>query len=395
MRIAFVVGEFPKLSETFVLREIVGLLELGHDVRIFAFRASSDEIQQPAVAEHRLLERTRYVSWSASRIASGLPSALRQGAFGSGAWRYPEALAQRIACRSQGSFDVIYCHFGHIAEQARRLRRTGFFAGPLLAVFHAYDLTVWLRERGNATYRRLFDEAACLLPISDHWRKLLLSLGARPDRVEVHRMGVDCRSLSYREHVAQPGEALRVVSVGRLQEKKGIEYAIRAVARAQKELDRRLEYHVIGDGPLRPELVGLAQREGIADSVTFHGWKQNDEIAALLRSMHVLLAPSVTAANGDMEGIPVVLMEAMAQGLPVIATRHSGIPELIRDGDSGFLVAERDVAALAQALVRMTREPEQASRMAASARRTIEERFDSARLTRELAALFERLSPRP
>lgn len=386
MRIAFVVGAFPKLSETFVLEQIVKLIELGHDVRIFAFEAPAETIRQASVERHRLLDRTVYLTRASGGWPSALMTVLRTQGLGIAALAERDALARLQAHGKQGHFDVIYCHFGHIAERARRLRSVGLFSGPLVAVFHALDLTVAVE--GAHTYAPLFREAERLLPISEHWKQRLLELGASPEKIEVRHMGVDTAALGYRPRALPVGRAPRVVSVGRFVEKKGFDYGVRAVARAEKLLGSSLEYHLIGDGPLRPELERLAQSEGLAERVTFHGSKSSDEIVKLLGDAELLMAPSVTAANGDKEGIPMVLMEAMAQGLPVLSTRHSGIPELVQNGESGALVPERDADALASALADLLRNPGRWPWLLGNARKTVEAEFDSARLALGLERLF-------
>src|SRR5207253_10169038 len=132
----------------------------------------------------------------------------------------------------------------------------------------------------------------------------------------------------------------------RLVPKKGIEYAIRAVAKVVPQLaadGRRVQYQIVGDGQLRDSLVQLTEQLGLDQSVTFLGWKTHAEVAALIAEADALLAPSITADDGDKEGNPVSIMEALAVGRPVFSTFHSAIPEIVRDGVNGFLVAERDV----------------------------------------------------
>jgi colanic acid/amylovoran biosynthesis glycosyltransferase len=386
MRIAFVVGAFPKLSETFVLEQILKLLARGHDVSIFAFEAPAEPVRHAAIDQQHLLERTTYLTRAPTSLVGSLSAVLRTPGLGIVALRDPDALGRLQAHGKQGNFDVIYCHFGHVAERARRLRRVGLFAGPLVAVFHALDVTVLVD--GAHTYRKLFEEADRLLPISAHWSRRLLELGAPAAKIDVRHMGIDCGAFEYRPRSLVPGQLARVVSIGRLVEKKGFSYGIRAVASAEKALGQPLDYHLIGDGPLRAELEALARAEGLADRVTFHGSKRSDEVVALLSNAHILMAPSVTASNGDMEGIPMVLMEAMAQGMPVVSTFHSGIPELVQNGRSGVLVPERDVPALASALAALVRTPEVWPSLQSHARQTVEAEFDSERLTLGLEQLF-------
>jgi colanic acid/amylovoran biosynthesis glycosyltransferase len=148
---------------------------------------------------------------------------------------------------------------------------------------------------------------------------------------------------------------------------------------------------VVGDGPLRDHLEGLAGALGLASSVIFHGWQAQAAVSTLMNDGDVLLAPSVTSADGDQEGIPVTLMEAMATGMVVISTFHSGIPELVEHEHSGLLVPERDVGALAQALVHLTRCPDAWSSMSQAARRQVVTEFEVSRLNAGLVRHFEAL----
>ncbi len=349
MRIAFVTGVFPKLSETFVLNQITGLIDRGHDLEIFAEESGGDDKVHDDVARYELRERTTY--WSRPKW-----------------WqRNPD----------YGDFDVIYCHFGHVAEFARQQRARGAIRAPgLVAVFHAYDITVLLRERSKAFYDDLFAEADLLLPISHLWANRLQTLGASPAAIKVHRMGIDPERFAYSARCPPTDGPVHVVSVARLVEKKGIAYVVEALGelkRSHPALDFR--YHIVGDGPLRAELTELVQRHDLDEEVIFEGWMTRDEVGAVMQRAHLFVVPSVTAANGDMEGLPVVLMEAMAQGLPVIASRHSGIPEIVAHEHSGLLVEERDAAGLAAALGQMIHHPEQWEPMGRRGRAIVEEHF--------------------
>jgi colanic acid/amylovoran biosynthesis glycosyltransferase len=391
MRIAVVAGSFPKISETFVLDQIAGLVELGHDVRIFAFERTDEPFVHEKVGRYGLAARTLVLEAREQNLVSGAFSALPSVTRWIGGLGDRESLATLFAHGAQGSFDAIHCHFGHVAERARRLRRVGFFSGPLVAVFHAYDLTVVPRERGRDFYRPLFSEAARLLPITERWRRELIELGADPKLVEVRRMGVDLDAFSFRERNLTPGEPLRIVSVGRFVEKKGLAVAFEALALARSRLPMTCEYHVVGDGPLRAELERRVKAHDLSSVVTFHGPKSHADVAALLERMHLFVLPSVTGKDGDMEGLPVVLLEAMARGLPVVATRHSGIPEVVRDRESGLLVPEGDPKALANALVELAMSPTRWPSLGRAARQAVEGAHDAKRLARELADLFEKL----
>jgi colanic acid/amylovoran biosynthesis glycosyltransferase len=373
LKIAMVAGAFPKLSETFVLQQIVALLDLGHDVRIFAFEAAREPVVHPSVSERALLSRTTYVK-TPERLASRLLGA-----------------ARAVSGKPAERFDAIVCHFGHIGEKARKLRQQGYFDGPLAVIFHAYDLTVWLRESGDRAYVALFEQAALLLPISHRWQRKLLELGAEASKVSVLRMGVDCERLAYRPPRNAGDGPLQLLSVGRLVEKKGIAYAIEAVAATRRELPQ-VRYSIVGDGPLREPLQQRVSELGLSDIVTFHGSLDSERLRELMLAQHGLLVPSVTAADGDMEGLPVVIMEAMALGVPVIASRHSGIPELVVDGETGWTMAERDAAALAATLKDWAKSPELWPVRAERARFLIERDFDVRKLAASLTTKLESIA---
>ncbi len=391
LRIAMVLGVFPKLSETFVVEQIVGLLEAGHDVRIFALGRSGEALHHAVIDRFQLFERTTYLP-RGKDIVTTLRALRHLPEHRLETLELAEAAKARRALGSMGHFDAVLCHFGHIGEEARKLRRVGFFSGPLAVIFHAADVTTWLNEHGENAYARLFSEAALLLPISRHWQKKLTRLGADPAKMHVLHMGVDLREFEYRARTLRADEPLRLLSVARLIEKKGIRYAIEALAIARERLGRAFEYHVVGDGPLRAELEELVQARGLSREVTFHGWRTTEQVSEMLERAHVLVLPSVTAKNGDMEGIPVALMEAMAGGLPVLTTEHSGIPELVKNGDTGVAVPERDAPALASALERLVAERESWPTLTESARRMVEAEFDSEKLTHDLEELLAGLS---
>lgn len=404
MRIAFFLFEFPALSETFVLNQITGLLDLGHSVTIFATRPRAEPKQHPDVARYGLAGLTRYQqmpSGRVPRIGSAAALLLRD------VWRRPSLIRALDAKRYNGeasslrlfhwcetiprgaAFDVIQCHFGPPGRMAAFLREIGGISGKLVVTFHAVDVSLYLRNDPHF-YRHLFVHGDLFLPISSHCRARLLEHACDSERTIVHRMGVDPDRFGFQPRPRAAGRELRAVAIGRMVEKKGIEYGLRAVAlAAQRQVP--LRFDVVGDGPLRADLERLAGALGIEDRVAFHGWQDQAAVSEVLRGSDVLLAPSVTDDNGDEEGIPMTLMEAMAIGLPVVSTRHAGIPELVEDAVSGYLVPERDSEALAAALMRVWAEPESVRRMTRAARAKVEADHDLRKLNQRLVTLYEGL----
>ena len=152
-----------------------------------------------------------------------------------------------------------------------------------------------------------------------------------------------------------------------------------------------VKYKIIGDGPIKSELEELIKDLKISNSVKQLGWKKQEEVVKLMEEADIFLAPSVTSYNGDQEGIPVVLMEALAQGLPVISTYHSGIPELVKDGVSGYLVHERDVNALSERLGHFIENQNLWAKMGRAGRNYIENYYNIDKLKEQLVEIFQKL----
>jgi colanic acid/amylovoran biosynthesis glycosyltransferase len=404
LRIAVVVSRFPELSETFILQEIVALVRAGHMVHIYADRSDSASPRQPEVDRYRLLEQTvsppplpAGLLLRRLRLAEELISAVgRRRIRVLPLLRYRRPIPARalryaaLAPVPRVPYDVIHCHFGPNGIKAAAMRDARLIAGPVVTTFHGYDVSSHLRKNGPSVYRRLFSRGDRFLAVSEYWRDTLVRIGCPGDRLTVHHMGIDCSSLEF-EPRALDAQAVRAISVARLTEKKGMEYGIRAVARLADQFPS-LEYRIIGDGPQRARLEKIIADEGVGGRVTLLGARTQEEVRHELRSSHLFLAPSVTSADGDKEGIPVAIMEAMATGLPVVSTVHSGIPELVQDGVTGWLAPERDVGALAGKIALLLNRPETWRGLVTAARGRIETDFNSAVQHARLAEFFGRVA---
>ena len=411
LKLAFVTGIFPRMSETFVLSQIEHAVKHGFEVSIFASEAEKGTEVHPAVVEHNLLQHTHYYgrlgSWVEPslfrRYVGALGSFLRSKGkasllrsinplrFGLGALSLRRwYLASAFADLGLHEFDVIHCQFGPYGVFCAQLKQLGIIRGRLLTSFHGYDMSQHLQKVGNHYYDNLFQVGDQFLPISDHWRSKLIKLGCPAEKITVHRMGINTHTYAFRGGQSDYIERVQIMSIGRLVEKKGIEFAIRAVAKARERCP--VKYYVVGDGPLREELGALVDSLDLNQHVTFLGWQSQEQIRALMRRSNLLVAPSVTARDGDQEGIPMVLMEAMASGLPVVSTYHSGIPELVRDGHSGRLVPERDVEGLSEAIVELALDRHLRECMAAEGRKQVEEQFNLHRLNDRLVDIYRQAS---
>jgi colanic acid/amylovoran biosynthesis glycosyltransferase len=400
LRIAVMAHEFPALSETFVLNHVTGLLDLGHDVTVLATAPRADELTQPDVVRYGLADGTVYRRMPKNPVLRAALAPLlvlrRRGGegpvldvrhYGREA-RSLSLLYWADRLRRLAPFDVVHCHFGIVGRTAAYLRELNALEGKLVVTFHGVDVSATL-DSDPHTYDHLFHTGDLFLPISELWRDRLIDQGCPPERTLVHRVGIDVGAFDFRPRDSWV-RPLRVLAVGRLVEKKGFRYALEAVAQVRwRGLDAELT--ILGDGPLRNELTALTAREPLVEHVRFLGWQDGSAVRRLYEQSDVLLAPSVTDASGDKEGIPVTLMEAMASGLPVVSTRHSGIPELVEHGVSGLLVPERDVDALASALLTLAESPMLARRLAVQARATIERGFEYRALNDRLVEMYRAL----
>ncbi|NOU11851.1 MAG: glycosyltransferase [Nitrospira sp.] len=402
MRIAFLVTQFPSVAETFVLNQIVGLIDLGHDVHIFAGTSVRNARSHDNYEKYSLSKRTRYygipenkilrIIKAISLIIKYVPSnyqvifrSLDIFSYGKLALSL-NLLFMSIALLEQGPFDIIHCQFGTIGLNAPSLNRVLACASRIVTSIRGYDVTVFLKKHPGA-YHGLFREGDLFLPVCEFLKDRLIQEGCEEKKIVVHHSGIDCSKFEYVQRQRVSGEPIKVLTIARLMEKKGVAFAIEAVSRLLSK-GEKIEYRIVGDGVLRENLQQLIEGMGIERQVKLLGWKTHEAVKMLLEESHVLVAPSLTAESGDQEGIPNAIKEAMASGLPVISTFHSGIPELVTDGVSGLLVPERDAASLADSLAYLISHPEVCKEMGEAGRMQVEQRFDTNSLNKKLEELY-------
>ena len=409
MRIAFIVGQFPSLSQTFVLRPIIGLLDRGHDVEIFAHSPGKDPMTHDDIERYRLLRRTRYLNTRADRATGMGRLAKRAGLLIANFHKNPTAALKTLNVSRFGNsalslgvfsavtpfldkapFDILHCQFGDLGKLGLLLKDTGLLRGKLITSFRGYDISSFTNRHGEHIYQDLFSRGDLFLCVSEHIKAKLVRLGCDPRKIIVHRSGAEVRKSDLPLSGVRGNGKVRIVSAARLVDKKGLEYGVQAVANILKRR-RDFEYHIAGAGPLRHRLQSLINELNAGDHIKLLGWKTQAEVADLLKASDILLAPSVTTDTGDEEGIPGVIMEGFAQGLPVVSTYHAGIPEVVKDRQSGFLVAERDADALAERLEQLIDRSELRLAMGRNGRAFVEEHYDIDRLNDRLVKIYRQL----
>ena len=288
---------------------------------------------------------------------------------------------------------LIHAHFG--IEGVSALPLAVRLKIPLVTTFHGFDATLsthamlgspaWFRY--PLLRRKLAREGDLFLCASLFIREKLLAMGFPESRTQTHYIGVDCQAIRPREDFE---ERPVILHVARLVEVKGTRYLLRAFGTLAQRYDD-VQLLIIGDGPLRRPLEALAVSAGIRDRVEFLGGLRHADVLAWMRKAAMLVLPGIRTATGREEGLGMVLLEAAATGLPVIGSRVGGIPECILEGRTGFLVPERDDAALAQRMAELLDDTVKRRQMGTEGRALVERQFDIHRQTEALENLYDSL----
>lgn len=287
---------------------------------------------------------------------------------------------------------LLHAHFG--VEGVYALPLAHKLKVPLITTFHGFDATTrtaGLLRSGSPSWvnyalfrRQLAKEGDLFLCVSEFIRQRVIKLGFPEERTHVHYIGIDTQAIKPR---LPDEEKPLVLHVARLVEKKGTEYLIRAFAQVAAEVDEA-ELFIIGEGPLRTSLEALARTLGVERRVRFMGARPHSEVMEWMRKAAIFVLPSVTASSGDAEGLGMVLLEAASLGVPLIGTKHGGIPEAISEGESGYLVPERDISQLTERMHELMIDDRLRQRMGRQARALVEAKFDLVQQTAQLERFY-------
>ncbi|MDP9429201.1 MAG: glycosyltransferase family 4 protein, partial [Actinomycetota bacterium] len=388
-RVGYVLKRYPRLSETFIVTEILARETAGEDIAVASLRAAGDPRFHPAIAavrapvtwvpevhgEAALWEALRSAHRDLPGLADVLPELLELPP-GDAA----QALHVARWVRTAG-ISHLHAHFATLATTVARLasRITGV---PYSFTAHAKDIFHTSVDR--AALRAKLADAHHVVTVSEYnARWLRETYGDAAARVHRVHNGLDVAGRPFTDPRRRNG---RVAFVGRLVEKKGVSDLIDAVA-LLRERGSAVPLDVVGGGVLEDALRAQVRLLGLEDLVTFHGPLSGDRVQELVGRASVFAAPCVHAADGDRDGLPTVLLEAMAAGTPCVSTPVTGIPEAIVDGRTGLLVGERDPHALAEAIARLLADDELRVRLAGAARAHLEACFDHRVQAAELARL--------
>jgi glycosyltransferase involved in cell wall biosynthesis len=391
-RVGYVTKVYPRFSETFVVTEILAHEAAGLDVEIFSlrppvdprFHASLSEVRAPVTYLDRA-EKPGDV-WSALREARprlpGLAGEL-DALLAADVRDAVQAVALAQAVRARG---IVHLH-AHFASSAASVARLAARLAGVPYTFTAHAKDVFHAGVDHDDLRRKLAGAAATVTVSDfnlaHLRATFGRDAARAVRVY---NGLDLARFPYADPGARPPT---VVSVGRLVEKKGMDVLVDACALlAERGVDLRCV--IVGGGELEAGLRAQVAARRLDGRVTLLGPQPQDTVRRVVASAAAFAAPCVVGADGNRDGLPTVLLEAMALGTPCVSTDVTGIPEVLRDGDTGLAVPQRDPAALAAALERLLADAALRVRLARRARALVAAEFDAtrqaARLRRHFAA---------
>lgn len=397
-RIGYVVKRYPRLSETFIVSEILACEADGVDVAIASLRQAGDTrfhssigaVRAPVtwVPElHGKPERLWELLADAQRTMPGLHRVLPELL----ALPAPDAAQALHVARWALDTEVTHLH-AHFATSASAVARLASLLTGIPYSFTAHAKDIFHADVDHVQLRAKLSDAHHVVTVSDHnvgW--LREHFGADADRVHRVYNGLDPQTLTWSDPADRaPG----VLFVGRLVEKKGMPDLIDAIA-VLRDRGRNVPLDVVGTGPLAEPLAEQARALGLEHLVRFHGPAPQHEVAQRLADAAVFAAPCVHAADGDRDGLPTVLLEAMSMGAVCVSTPVTGIPEAVEHGVTGLLVPERDAFALADAIVTLLDDRALRSRLARAARRRVEERFDRREQAARLTALRRGVVPAP
>jgi len=333
LKIVIFVSEFSPLSETFIYNQI-NVLKEDHDLYVVCLKRINENV--------RPFEQVEVVNYEESIIQKIKNKVLRSGKIYL-SYRNTNFSNQLNQFLRQINPDLIHCHFGPncilFADNCLSDKI------PVIVTFHGYDASYLLQT--SSIYKRRIKEILqrkniYSLFVSNALLTNLKSFGVTPRWSKVLYLGID--TTTFQRKTYQKDRPFVFLQLSRFVEKKGHEFTIKAFHQfLRNKPDFSGQLVLAGDGPLRAEMMALCETLNIQNQVIFSGSVNHEEVKDLLEEARVFLHPSVTSSNGDTEGIPTAIMEAMAMELPVISTYHSGIPELVIDGQHGFLVEERNI----------------------------------------------------
>jgi len=288
----------------------------------------------------------------------------------------------------ENAVDLLHVHFGYDAFKMLPLKHK--LKIPMITSFLGIDASKYLRvPEWRKKYQRLFAEGDLFLALGPRMRETLIDAGCPAGKAKVHNLGILVDEFPFRERTLKAREKLMILMGASFREKKGIPYALEAAAILKTHAPFKLV--IAGDGELRPQIERQITALDLSNHVELLGYIAPAAFRVLMEKAHLLILPSITASDGDMEGTPFVLMEALAMGIPVVSTYHADIPEIVKDSVNGYLVSERDAKTLAERLIHLSKHPESWAAMGRAGREHVTKHFNAALQFKKLLQIYDGL----
>lgn len=396
MRICVLVFDFPLWSETFIVDHADALMRAGHSVAIVPMLGKGVALEDLDGATQRVARaagdlraipssRTqRGITRAMTRLRSAKPDAFARDDEVRIPDRYDRRLRVANRVLREGPFDLVHAQFGSTASAAVALRRHGLTNAPIVCSIHGTDANVHGR-RDPSLFARTMSGVDLVTVGTGFMGDLVHSLGVDEAKIRRWPQGVDVD----RPPVTRtPSSEFRVLSASRMVPFKGLDDSLRVIAAARSRIPN-LRYSVFGDGPMRDELEALSRDLGIDDITTFAGPRTHAEVLAEHAHTDVFLQMGILAADGSTEGQGVSPSEASISGLPCVVTRTGGLPEVVVDGETGIVVDEHDIAAGADALVRLAHDESLRCALGAAGREFISANFSIGATTQRIVGIYE------
>ncbi len=357
LRILLFLNNFPTSTGGSTLNIAIGLTKQHHDVTILTQNLNNTSINasHPEIIQYDLLSKV---------FVKELPN-------------------------NKKEFDVIICQSASLALPLLEFKKKNNIKGQLIVFVRGADLKTFYNPKNC---KKIFESFDIIAPVCEYFKNKLAKLHKNINKIKVFHSSIDCDKFIYRKYQLLKNKNICIATTCRLANKKGLDYAIKAISILVKK-HPNLHYLIIGDGGLRHKLQDLINNLGLKHNITLVGWKTPNEVVELLKTCHIFILPSVT--RNAQEGIPNALKEAMAMGIPVVSTYHAGIPELIQNEITGFLVPEKDAHALAKAIEFLIEHPEIWDRIRLNARKFVEKHFERDKENKKLIKACCKLSLLP
>ncbi|MGB8366949.1 MAG: glycosyltransferase [Candidatus Babeliales bacterium] len=332
LKILFVTSKFPHATRVYTDNQIAGLLDKGHDVYILA-RQPGKYADYPLIKQYNLLARTYYFEQIEGN--KKVPAELKD-------------------------IDIIYCQFAGLGEYCLQLKKTKKIDAPLIICLRGADATKAF-QRNPHCYDNLFVKANLFLPVCEYFKNNMIKYGCDPNKIIIHHSAIDCAKFEYKKRKNPKRKAVKFIVVATLSERKGIRYILYALNKLKKKYPQ-IKLTILGSDQGEREkqkiiILNIINELNLHKYVTLLGFQLHQRVVSALHDAHIFVLTSYTRTTGIKEGIPNSLMEAMATGMPVIATQHGGIPELVKNGKSGFLVPEQNVDELVKKMAYLIDNP--------------------------------------